>query len=56
MLETRIRQLEAAMELMKMRKEAAESLRNSLRKREARQVQNGQDVPTEVRLRPCVQR
>ena len=44
MLETRIRQLEAAMELMKMRKEAAESLRNSLRKREARQGQDRHDV------------
>ena len=51
-LETRIRQLEAAMELMKLRKEAAESLRNSLRARRANQARSRDkhDVPTEVRL------
>ncbi|KAI5829309.1 hypothetical protein K523DRAFT_40997 [Schizophyllum commune Tattone D] len=48
-LETRIRQLEAAMELMKMRKEAAESLRKSLRARKANQARSRDehDVPTE---------
>ncbi|KAI5890204.1 uncharacterized protein SCHCODRAFT_02338562 [Schizophyllum commune H4-8] len=56
MLETRIRQLEAAMELMKRRKEAVESLRSSLGARGVSQARSRDepDVPTETTEATCL--